>query len=103
MRGTGKVSWEQFLEKFQDPQGDGNGQTIPIGRNHKVCGVLLLNFYLWQLLLKVNPIREQLDTATTPEIIKKLYSYVVENQGSFKEAFLKFDKVSEILYQGLQK
>jgi len=36
VRGTGKVSWEQFLAKFQDPQSVGNGQTLPIGQNHKV-------------------------------------------------------------------
>ena len=36
IRGTGKVSWEQFLSKFQDPQSVGNGQTLPIGQNHKV-------------------------------------------------------------------
>lgn len=35
VKGSGKISWEQFLDKFQDPQGGGNGQTIPMRNNHK--------------------------------------------------------------------
>ena len=35
VRGTGKISWELFLDKFQDPQAKNNGQTIPLKQNHK--------------------------------------------------------------------
>ena len=35
MRGTGKIAWEDFLEKFQEPRSVGNGQTIPIKPSHK--------------------------------------------------------------------
>ena len=35
IKATGRISWEFFLEKFQDPQSSGNGQTVPIGKNHK--------------------------------------------------------------------
>ncbi|XP_076811807.1 EF-hand calcium-binding domain-containing protein 6-like [Clavelina lepadiformis] len=75
VRGTGKVSWEQFLGKFQDPQSSGNGQTLPIGQNHKV-----------------NPIRHSLGDATTPEILKKLKKHVLNNYSTLKQAFLAFDE-----------
>ena len=35
IKASGKISWEFFLEKFQDPQAAGNGQTIPIKPGHK--------------------------------------------------------------------
>ena len=35
VKASGKISWEYFLEKFQDSQGPGNGQTIPIKPAHK--------------------------------------------------------------------
>nr|XP_039259918.1 EF-hand calcium-binding domain-containing protein 6-like [Styela clava] len=75
VRGTGKVSWEQFLQKFQDPQSSGNGQTIPIGNNHKV-----------------NPVREAMEVSSTPEILEKLKKHVLTNYTTLKQAFLKFDE-----------
>lgn len=35
VRGSGRVAWELFLEKFQNPVSAGNGQTLPIQPNHK--------------------------------------------------------------------
>ena len=35
IKATGKLSWEAFLEKFQNPQNNYNGQTIPIKPGHK--------------------------------------------------------------------
>uniref|UniRef100_F6TMY0 EF-hand domain-containing protein n=1 Tax=Ciona intestinalis TaxID=7719 RepID=F6TMY0_CIOIN len=75
VRGTGKVSWEQFLSKFQDPQSNGNGQTIPIGQNHKV-----------------NPTRQALDNSSTPDVIKKLKDHILNNFATLKQAFLAFDE-----------
>lgn len=75
VRGTGKVSWEQFLQKFQDPQSNGNGQTLPIGSNHKI-----------------NPVREALQVSTMPEILENLKKHVLQNYSSLKQAFLKFDE-----------
>ena len=35
IRANHKISYEQFLEKFQMPVTKGNGQTIPIKPSHK--------------------------------------------------------------------
>ena len=35
VKASGRVSWEIFLEKFQNPVTVGNGQTLPIRLNHR--------------------------------------------------------------------
>nr|XP_022292188.1 EF-hand calcium-binding domain-containing protein 6-like isoform X2 [Crassostrea virginica] len=74
VKGTGKISWEQFLDKFQDPQGGGNGQTIPMRPNHK--------FF---------PIREGIQVVPTDDIWKLLYKHVQSHYPSLKQAFLQID------------
>ncbi|KAK3098848.1 hypothetical protein FSP39_023679 [Pinctada imbricata] len=74
VRGTGKIAWEIFLDKFQDPQGTGNGQTIPMRHNHK--------FF---------PVRENLHTVQTDDLWRLLYKHVQSHYPSLKEAFLQFD------------
>ncbi|XP_070545178.1 EF-hand calcium-binding domain-containing protein 6-like isoform X2 [Ptychodera flava] len=69
-----KIPWEHFLEKFQDPRIQGNGQTIPIKWNHKV-----------------NPIRETDKEIKAKDILKLLHKYVVNMYPSLKQAFLSFD------------
>ncbi|XP_077999888.1 EF-hand calcium-binding domain-containing protein 6-like isoform X2 [Glandiceps talaboti] len=69
-----KIPWEHFLEKFQDPRIEGNGQTIPIKWNHKV-----------------NPIRETDKELKANDILGLLYKHVVNMYPSLKQAFLSFD------------
>ncbi|XP_006816237.1 EF-hand calcium-binding domain-containing protein 6-like [Saccoglossus kowalevskii] len=69
-----KIPWEHFLEKFQDPRIEGNGQTIPIKWNHKV-----------------NPIRESDKKIQPNEILKLLHRHVINMYPSLKQAFLSFD------------
>ncbi|XP_052809717.1 EF-hand calcium-binding domain-containing protein 6-like isoform X2 [Mya arenaria] len=71
---TGRVDWENLLEKFQDPVMVGNGQTLPIRPNHK--------FF---------PVKEGIQTVAVDEIWKLLYKHVQSNYRSIKQAFLEFD------------
>ncbi|PIK51188.1 putative EF-hand calcium-binding domain-containing protein 6 [Apostichopus japonicus] len=70
-----KIPWEHFLDKFQDPQSNGNGQTIPIKPNHKF-----------------NPVREAERPFTVDEIVSLLQRHVSDMYPSFKQAFLTFDE-----------
>ncbi|OWF48504.1 EF-hand calcium-binding domain-containing protein 6 [Mizuhopecten yessoensis] len=74
VRGTGKISWEAFLEKFQDAQAPGNGQTLPIKPGHK--------FF---------PIREEMQKFEVEDIWRLLYKHVHNHYHSIKQAFLQFD------------
>ncbi|KAH3735163.1 hypothetical protein DPMN_041624, partial [Dreissena polymorpha] len=74
VKATGRVDWENLLEKFQDPVTVGNGQTIPIRPNHK--------FF---------PIKEGITTVEVDDIWKLLYKHVHSNYGSIKQAFLQMD------------
>lgn len=74
VRGSHKVSWEAFLEKFQDPQSTGNGQTLPIKSSHK--------FF---------PIREGMKTVEVDDIWKLLFKHVQSHYPSLKQAFLEID------------
>ncbi|XP_041351388.1 EF-hand calcium-binding domain-containing protein 6-like [Gigantopelta aegis] len=75
IKGTGRISWEAFLEKFQEPRDVGNGQTIPIKPNHK--------FF---------PIMETQAVVKADSIWNQLYEHVESHYPSFKQAFLEFDK-----------
>ena len=77
MKATGKISWEYFLDKFQDAQSHGNGQTIPIKPAHKY-----------------NPNMGTRETANLRDIIRMLDNHVKHAYSSFKEAFLQIDIVS---------
>lgn len=74
VRATGRIAWEEFLERFQDPVTLGNGQTLPIKPGHK--------FF---------PVKEGIQTLEVDDIWKMLYKHVNSNYGSFKQAFLQFD------------
>ncbi|KAL4233424.1 EF-hand calcium-binding domain-containing protein 6 [Mactra antiquata] len=74
VRGTGRIGWEDFLEKFQEPVAVGNGQTIPIRPNHKYF-----------------PVKEGITTLAVDDIWKLLYKHVQSNYASIKQAFLEFD------------
>lgn len=74
VKATGRIGWEDFLEKFQEPVMTGNGQTLPIRPNHKYF-----------------PIKEGIQTVEVDDIWKLLYKHVQRNYGSLKEAFLQFD------------
>ncbi|XP_069133814.1 EF-hand calcium-binding domain-containing protein 6-like isoform X1 [Argopecten irradians] len=74
VKGTGKISWEAFLEKFQDAQAPGNGQTLPIKPGHK--------FF---------PIREEMQSFEVDDIWRLLYKHVHNHYHSIKQAFLQFD------------
>ncbi|KAK6168917.1 hypothetical protein SNE40_020073 [Patella caerulea] len=74
IKGTGRIAWEIFLEKFQDPIDVFNGQTLPIGRNHK--------FF---------PVMEKQSTVLSDDIWNQLYRSIESHYSSFKQAFLEFD------------
>ncbi|XP_078353734.1 EF-hand calcium-binding domain-containing protein 6-like [Oculina patagonica] len=74
IRANHKISYEQFLEKFQMPVTKGNGQTIPIKPSHKY-----------------NPVREAEQMPTTDDIWKLLHSKIMNSFSSVKQAFLVFD------------
>ncbi|VDI45640.1 Hypothetical predicted protein [Mytilus galloprovincialis] len=74
VRGSTKISWEAFLDKFQDAQSNGNGQTLPIKPAHK--------FF---------PIREGMKTIEVEDIWKLLYKHVQNHYPSLKQAFLEID------------
>ncbi|XP_046566155.1 EF-hand calcium-binding domain-containing protein 6-like [Haliotis rubra] len=74
VKGSHKISWEAFLEKFQNPWMVGNGQTLPIKPNHK--------FF---------PIMETQKMMEADDIWYQLYRHVQSNYSSFKSAFLEFD------------
>ncbi|XP_066264767.1 EF-hand calcium-binding domain-containing protein 6-like isoform X4 [Branchiostoma lanceolatum] len=76
IKASGKVAWEHFLEKFQDPQADGNGQTIPIKPEAN---------------RKVNPIREAEGSPHISDIIEKLRKHILDGYSTIKQAFLVFD------------
>lgn len=75
VKATGKISWEYFLDKFQDPQSHGNGQTIPIKPAHKY-----------------HPNMGTGETTNIRDIVKLLDNHVKSAYGSFKNAFLQLDK-----------
>lgn len=75
VRGTGRVAWELFLEKFQSPVSLGNGQTLPIQPNHKF-----------------HPVMETQQTVDWDTIWKQLYRHVHSGYSSIRNAFLQFDK-----------
>ncbi|XP_071941657.1 EF-hand calcium-binding domain-containing protein 6-like [Antedon mediterranea] len=86
-----KVPWEHFLEKFQNPRIEGNGQTLPIKCNHKV-----------------NPIREAEYDVEMKDLLKMLHKHVTTRYTSIKDAFLVFDynrdgKVSRKEFQKVLK
>ncbi|XP_033107844.1 EF-hand calcium-binding domain-containing protein 6-like isoform X2 [Anneissia japonica] len=74
LKASHKVPWEHFLEKFQHPRIEGNGQTLPIKCNHKV-----------------NPIREAEYDVDMKELLKMLHKHVTSRYTSLKDAFLVFD------------
>ncbi|XP_071791136.1 EF-hand calcium-binding domain-containing protein 6-like [Asterias amurensis] len=75
LKASHKIPWEHFLEKFQNPRIEGNGQTIPIKPNHKV-----------------NPIREGDSEMEVEDIARLLHKHVTNMYPSIKEAFLAFDQ-----------
>ncbi|XP_070189620.1 EF-hand calcium-binding domain-containing protein 6-like [Littorina saxatilis] len=75
VRGTNRVAWELFLEKFQNPVAVGNGQTIPIQPNHKF-----------------HPVMETQEAVSWDAIWRQLYKHVQNGYSSMKQAFLQFDK-----------
>ncbi|ESO84984.1 hypothetical protein LOTGIDRAFT_236027 [Lottia gigantea] len=74
IRGTGRIAWEIFLEKFQNPMDSGNGQTIPIKNNHK--------FF---------PVMEKQCTVLSEDVWNQLYKSIESHYSSFRQAFLEFD------------
>lgn len=74
IRANHKISYQQFLDKFQMPVTKGNGQTIPIKPNHKY-----------------NPVREAEEMPTTEDIWKLLHDKIMNSFSSVKQAFLVFD------------
>ncbi|XP_020616607.1 EF-hand calcium-binding domain-containing protein 6-like [Orbicella faveolata] len=74
IRANHKISYEQFLEKFQMPVAKANGQTIPIKPSHKY-----------------NPVREAEEMPSTDDIWKLLHSKIMNSFSSVKQAFLVFD------------
>ncbi|XP_076466442.1 EF-hand calcium-binding domain-containing protein 6-like [Babylonia areolata] len=75
VKGSHRVAWELFLDKFQSPVAVGNGQTIPIQPNHKF-----------------HPVMETQQTVNWDAIWKQLYKHVQSHYPSMKQAFLQFDK-----------
>ncbi|KAL8588470.1 hypothetical protein ACOMHN_054049 [Nucella lapillus] len=75
VKGSHRVAWELFLDKFQSPVSVGNGQTIPIQPNHKF-----------------NPVMETQQTVSWDTIWRQLYKHVQTHYPSMKQAFLQFDK-----------
>ncbi|KAM6093501.1 EF-hand calcium-binding domain-containing protein 6 [Chlamydotis macqueenii] len=75
LKTTGKISWQQFLEKFQDPGSTfENRQTIPMRKNHKV-----------------NPARGDEDFSSDT-VLQKLHRYIRDAYPSLKQAFLMLDE-----------
>jgi len=70
------VCWGVVLSKFQDPQSEGNGQSIPIKSNHKYF-----------------PVKQYNEEATSDELWNLLHRHVTSAYGSFKNAFLQMDEV----------
>ncbi|XP_023929939.1 EF-hand calcium-binding domain-containing protein 6 [Lingula anatina] len=75
VKASGKIQWEWFLDKFQDPQGSGNGQTVPMRVNHKYF-----------------PIRETEETMDADGILSLLRNKIENGYSSFKNAFLQIDQ-----------
>ncbi|CAH1799481.1 unnamed protein product [Owenia fusiformis] len=74
IKASGRVAWEWFLEKFQDAQNDGNGQTIPIKPGHKYF-----------------PIRGDQEKSSVKDILRMLCEKVELGSNNLKDAFLKID------------
>lgn len=74
IRANHKISYQQFLNKFQMPVSKGNGQTIPIKPSHQY-----------------NPVREAEAMPTTEDIWKLLHDKIMNSFSSVKQAFLVFD------------
>uniref|UniRef100_A0A2C9KUP1 EF-hand domain-containing protein n=1 Tax=Biomphalaria glabrata TaxID=6526 RepID=A0A2C9KUP1_BIOGL len=75
VRASGRVAWELFLEKFQNPVNIGNGQTLPIRSNYRI-----------------HPIMEIQKVVDWDTIWTQLYKRVQSHYNSLKEAFLQIDK-----------
>ncbi|KAM9245559.1 LOW QUALITY PROTEIN: EF-hand calcium-binding domain-containing protein 6 [Leptosomus discolor] len=80
LKATGKIAWQQFLEKFQDPGSTfENKQTIPLRKKHKV-----------------NPPRGDEAFSSEP-VLQKLHRYIQDAYPSLKQEFLMLDEVEKIL------
>ncbi|KAH9512262.1 hypothetical protein Btru_041326 [Bulinus truncatus] len=75
VRASGRVAWEIFLEKFQNPVNIGNGQSLPIRSNYRI-----------------HPIMETQKIVDWDTIWTQLYKRVQSHFNSLKEAFLQMDK-----------
>ncbi|KAF6034130.1 EFCAB6 [Bugula neritina] len=75
IKASGQVCWGVVLSKFQDPQSEGNGQSIPIKSNHKYF-----------------PVKQYNEEATSDELWNLLHRHVTSAYGSFKNAFLQMDE-----------
>ncbi|XP_074648584.1 EF-hand calcium-binding domain-containing protein 6-like [Tubulanus polymorphus] len=76
VKASGRISWEIFLNKFQDPQAFGNGQTLPIRHNNH----------------QYFPVRGTGQAKSDEEVIDLLHDKVLHHYPSLKHAFLQFDK-----------
>lgn len=76
IRANHKIPYVQFLEKFEAPVTNSEGQTIPIKPSHKY-----------------NPVREAEENVmpTTEDIWKLLHDRILNSFSSVKQAFLVFD------------
>jgi len=76
IRANHKIPYVQFLEKFEAPVTNSEGQTIPIKPSHKY-----------------NPVREAEENLmpTTEDIWKLLHDRILNSFSSVKQAFLVFD------------
>ncbi|KAM6381899.1 LOW QUALITY PROTEIN: EF-hand calcium-binding domain-containing protein 6 [Alca torda] len=74
LKATGKITWQQFLEKFQDPGATfENRQRIPMRKKKKV-----------------NPARAEAFFSDT--VLQKLHRYIQDAYSSLKQAFLMLDE-----------
>ncbi|XP_029453350.1 EF-hand calcium-binding domain-containing protein 6 [Rhinatrema bivittatum] len=69
---TGKIAWEQFLKKFQDPGLLDNGQTSPVKPTHRVNLPKEVDF-------------------SSDHILQKLHRHISEAVPSLKKAFFMLD------------
>ncbi|XP_068807251.1 EF-hand calcium-binding domain-containing protein 6 [Struthio camelus] len=76
LKATGKIAWQQFLEKFRDPGGAfKNRRTIPMRKKHEV-----------------NPVRGGDETFSGDTVHQKLCRYIQDVYPLLKQAFLVLDE-----------
>ncbi|XP_010214118.1 PREDICTED: EF-hand calcium-binding domain-containing protein 6, partial [Tinamus guttatus] len=76
LKATGKIAWQQFLEKVHDPgNAFENRQTIPLRKKYKV-----------------GPVRGGDETFCGDTVLQKLRRYIQDVYPSQKQAFLMLDK-----------